>query len=316
MTPLRHVLVPIDFSACSLAAMRPAAAIARSGDAALTLLHVYPYGCTVDPVGSPYIPQVSRMGPQARDAVISGLSRVAGQTRPPLRRLHIVLREGDPSTEILHFADRHDVDVIAMGTHGRRGFDRVVLGSVAERVAYGAPCSVLTVRETRDSRVVPLDESHRVLCAVDLKPGSKVVVDAARTLADATGARLTLLHVVAAARLGDSRRAEEPEEPGYLPTSGTVHDQLRSLLGPGAVRATTDIVVEHGLRHDQIHRIAVRLEAAVLVVGTGKAASERGPFGLTVQQLVRRAPCPVFLARRKTALGVGVAAGRTELIDA
>jgi nucleotide-binding universal stress UspA family protein len=82
------------------------------------------------------------MGQQTREAVLSGLSEAAGSMRPAVRRLRLVLREGDPSAEILHFAERQDVDLISMGTHGRRGFDGsfwVLSSSVCAEKRH-APC--------------------------------------------------------------------------------------------------------------------------------------------------------------------------------
>jgi len=68
---------------------------------------------------------------------------------------HVFL-EGDPAEEIIHYAVAADIDLIVMGTHGRTGLDRLLMGSVAEKVLRGAPCSVLVAKLPK-----PVPESEK-----------------------------------------------------------------------------------------------------------------------------------------------------------
>ncbi len=67
--------------------------------------------------------------------------------------VHHVLLEGDPASEIVRYAEEQVVDLIVMGTHGRSGLERLLMGSVAEKVMREAPCSVLVVKLPKGVRV-------------------------------------------------------------------------------------------------------------------------------------------------------------------
>jgi nucleotide-binding universal stress UspA family protein len=292
------VVAPIDFSSASIEALKTAGRIAYGGDAELTLLHVYPYGCEVDPTEAPYVPRVARMSAQAREAAISGLSRLAGRIRPAVSRIRIVVREGDPSAEILDFAERHDADLVAMGAHGRRGFDRLVLGSVTERVLPRAPCAVLTARDGVSARGARAAALTKIVCAVDLGTGSVPTIEAALALAQATGSSLTIAHVVAASRAEDERRNAPPHEPEYLASGDEAHQRLRRLAQTACDPGTdVDVVVAHGRRCAEIERVVALTGAGILVIGAPSAPDgDRAPLGATAQHFLRQAPCPIVVA--------------------
>jgi nucleotide-binding universal stress UspA family protein len=134
MLPLRRILVPIDWSEPSDRAFRLAASLARDHAARLLLLHVVPLPAVM--YGPP--PE-SYLG-----HVLEGLSRL--KPADPKVRTEYSVGEGDPAAVILDTARGGSCDLIVMGTHGRTGLNRLVLGSVAERVVRKAPCPVLTVR--------------------------------------------------------------------------------------------------------------------------------------------------------------------------
>jgi nucleotide-binding universal stress UspA family protein len=141
---LKHVLVGTDFSEASLPAVTSAGRIARSLDAWVTLMHVYDLlPSTMELLEAPY-----RQGEEHTLA--------AAMTRK-LESIRASQLEGVPSEVVLErnknavaglcdFADNRKVDLMVMGTHGRTGLSRFLLGSVAERVVRFAPCSVLVVR--------------------------------------------------------------------------------------------------------------------------------------------------------------------------
>ena len=134
MLSLQTILHPTDFSSHSEFAYRVARALARFYKARLVVLHVLP--------APPFIPPGER----------EWLSGAAGDRHPKewakLRELsrHWRLRQGRPASEIITVAKGVDCDLIVMGTHGRTGLRRTLLGSVAEDVLRHAPCPVLTVR--------------------------------------------------------------------------------------------------------------------------------------------------------------------------
>jgi nucleotide-binding universal stress UspA family protein len=140
MTPIRVILHATDFSEPAKDAFEIATALARERRARLVVLHV-----AVRPM-SP-IPDLTAVLPEPED-YREELERRLRAQRPadPAVRVEYWLEEGDPVTEILRVARETGCDLIVMGTHGRTGLGRALLGSVAEQVLRLAPCPVLTVR--------------------------------------------------------------------------------------------------------------------------------------------------------------------------
>ena len=145
MANLQRILVPLDFSDTSTRALEQAKSVAERFNATIELLHVVPNPYIPDaspfytPLPADFLDEVER---DARKRLDESLT-LAERDRFKARRVVIV---GDPLTEIVEHATREKVDLIVMGTHGRRGVAHLFLGSVAERVVRTAPCPVLTVR--------------------------------------------------------------------------------------------------------------------------------------------------------------------------
>ena len=121
--PVREILAASDFSAQGAAAIRTALAYGAAFGARVHVLHV-------------------NWPPERHLAAL--LQRYAEEA-PPGVRVVTATAGGDPAREIVRYATRHGVDLIVLGAHGRSGVNRILLGSVAERVVRTAPCPVLTV---------------------------------------------------------------------------------------------------------------------------------------------------------------------------
>lgn len=149
MTP-RRILAATDFSECSKDAIESAARLAECFSAELFLLHVFePPFYTVEGMDARIHPEVDRW---VRDLREKESKKLEGEVEPMKRRginVHPYLKEGSPLDEIVNVAQEVGADLVVLGTHGRRGVDRFVMGSVAERVTRKAPCSVLIVRQKR-----------------------------------------------------------------------------------------------------------------------------------------------------------------------
>jgi nucleotide-binding universal stress UspA family protein len=139
MLPVRVILHPTDFSESSGCAFRLACSLARDYGARLVVIHVMP---TVA-VAVPFV-TIPAEPLDVREQLLEQLANV--QSRDPNVAVEHHLKEGDPSTEILQYAQQIKCDLIVMGTHGRSGLGRLFLGSVAEQVLRKAPCAVLTVK--------------------------------------------------------------------------------------------------------------------------------------------------------------------------
>ena len=141
-----HILVPVDFNPASDAALRCARDIAERFGARLTLFHV-----VSDPSATGYLTPEMYVPPSldTQEMLVrngrEGLERLAAtlEGRVPMT---LDVRIGDVANEIRDFVRTAQVDLIVMGTHGRRGLAHLFLGSVAEQMLRTAPCPVLTMR--------------------------------------------------------------------------------------------------------------------------------------------------------------------------
>jgi len=162
MVQIRQILCPLDFSDVSRHALDHARAIARQYASTLTLLHVCPLmPAAAAAPGLPLVPV-----PMPTHTVLDSMQRFAETEVGTGIPMQFEIGEGDAASEILDRAASMPSDLIVMGTHGRSGFERLVLGSVTERVIHKAKCPVLTVPPIVDvvARPVPFT---RILCAID-----------------------------------------------------------------------------------------------------------------------------------------------------
>jgi nucleotide-binding universal stress UspA family protein len=134
MLPIRRILVPVDWSEPSNCAFQLAASLAREHDAQLFVLYVVPVATVM-------------YGPPS-ESYLEHMREELGRIKPgdPKTQVQHLLVEGDPATMILRSAKENNCDLIVMGTHGRTGLNRLLMGSVAEEVVRKAPCLVVTVK--------------------------------------------------------------------------------------------------------------------------------------------------------------------------
>ncbi|MBV8358859.1 MAG: universal stress protein [Deltaproteobacteria bacterium] len=142
--PFRKLLVPIDFHEHSLGAIEVAKNIAQVNGGMVTLLHVVPMD---EPLNGPMYEEDFKKQAE-KDA--ARLAELASQRLQGLR-YEIVTEIGDPATGIIDTAASREVDVIVIGTHGRKGLRRILMGSVAEEVLREAKCPVIALRLERKS---------------------------------------------------------------------------------------------------------------------------------------------------------------------
>jgi nucleotide-binding universal stress UspA family protein len=137
--PIHTILHPTDFSDHSSVAFRMACALARDYGARLVVVHA---------TGLPAIAFVEGGAPPRPEDLFAAAEAELSRVRPPDPQVRVerLLKEGDPVTEILSAAREAGADLIVMGTHGRTGLGRLLMGSVAEHVVRHATCPVVTVR--------------------------------------------------------------------------------------------------------------------------------------------------------------------------
>jgi nucleotide-binding universal stress UspA family protein len=143
MTMFKHIVVPIDFGEPSMGALDLALELARKFEAKLTLVHTYEipmYAYSTSGFSA-----VDLLTP-IEDAARQQLGEAFKATKAKWPRTDAVLRRGVAWQEILTAAEEAHADTIVMGTHGRRGIEHALLGSVAEKVVRLSKVPVLTVR--------------------------------------------------------------------------------------------------------------------------------------------------------------------------
>jgi len=139
MLPIHTILHPTDFSQCSAHALHLAGALARDHEARLVVLH------TVMKPTAVYVEGVILPEPEVYyQAERESLERL--EVPDAGIRVERRFEEGDPATEIVRVAREINANLIVMGTHGRTGLSRLLMGSVAEHVMRQAPCPVLTLK--------------------------------------------------------------------------------------------------------------------------------------------------------------------------
>lgn len=303
MPNISQILCPVDFSDTSAHAVEQAAAIAGWYKARLTGLHVY------TPIFMP-VPGLPAPADRVPD---SERERLRGQTTSLLHAavaagiaVDVTVDVGRPAAQILERAASLPADLIVMGTHGAGGFERLVLGSVTEKVLRKATCPVLTVPpRAHASSTFPFT---RVLCAVDFSEWSSAALDLASSLAQESGASLALLHVI-------EWPWDEPPPPVFAelpPDQASALDEFRRYLVKSATSRLESLVsdtvrdrcavtarVSHGKPSVEILRVAADDGADLIVLGVhGRKPIDLAVFGSTTNHVVRSATCPVLTLRR------------------
>lgn len=146
MTAYTHILVPVDFSQSAERALETAMSIGKTFDATLTLFHVY-----LNPIQNyGYVEGVAWPTAEIEHGARVALDALVERTKPRYPKLQSALTGGEPWREVVDFIEKSDTDLVVMGTHGRRGVKRLILGSVAEKVVRMSPVPVLIVPGPRE----------------------------------------------------------------------------------------------------------------------------------------------------------------------
>lgn len=295
MLAIRNVLVARDFSPVSDRALGYALGLAARTGAALHVLHAeVPYRAEAAPT-------------EGLDRLREILRRTDVASAEALRNVPVegaVQRDVAAAPAILQYAADEDVDLIVLGTHGRRGQSRVRLGSVAAEVVRRADRPVLTVwgEEDEDEEEAPPPPPKRILVPVDFSEHSRRALRAGRAWAALYGAQVEVLHVVEERFLAalpidpadaPSAPAEQPEieakaqaeletfaEDRQDPAPETgIHVETGS---PGA--SIIDFVADHGID-------------LVAISTHGRTGLQRFLLGSVAEKVIRHVHCPVLTLR-------------------
>ena len=292
---IKRILFPTDLSRLSNAALPLAAAMARERKAELLVLHVQepPTAYALGEWGSgPLEPD-----PGWLQQVLNNI-KPSDATIPCLHKLVI----GNPAREIVLTAKNDDIDLIIMGTHGRTGLARMLMGSVAEKVVRRAICPVMTLKQpaawsfegnsSASSAQLPDARGKTILLAVDFSRTSDAAFLEATALARDWRAWLIIAHVEQP--LAAYGGAEVLDSYVLDACSDALKKRLERIRPP-----EPEIPCTHRLTNgdpaDEIVRIAGEEKADLIVMGThGHTGVARVLLGSVAEKVVRQAPCPVL----------------------
>ncbi|EMA24685.1 universal stress protein [Haloarcula argentinensis] len=280
------ILVPTDGSPGSERAFEAAATLARTHDTTVHVLSVVDeHGPTDDWDYDGDSPAAAFIESQANHVDTEDLSVTAA------------VREGVVHDAVLDYADETDINLIVMGTHGRTGVRRFLLGSVTEKVVRLADVPVLSVKADAEPGTVSFDD---ILLPTDGSSGAEAAIEPAGALASVTDATVHLVSVV------DTRSL------GVDVGSSVIVDELES-VATDAVENTSDRLSEmgvetvetaiaHGVPYRAILDAIEEADADLVIIGThGRTGIDRYLLGSVAEKLVRTSPVPVMTVRASDA---------------
>jgi nucleotide-binding universal stress UspA family protein len=292
MLEIKLILCPVDFSEFSIRAYHHALSLAEHYRAKLVAQHIvelsrYPYADYVASTGdyAEFCRALREGGKEQLQQFVK--NHAHDEIRPEL-----VADVGTAPDCILSFAQAQKTDLIVMGTHGRRGYDRLVLGSVTNRVMRRTPCPVLAVcKPPHDSMAAGEEPGHvhhlsRILFCTDFSENSERALSYAISATAEYDAELTLLHVL-----------EDVPSPAKMAEAiATATQQLDKLIPPeGRKTVKIKTVVRIGKPYRQIIQLALDTQVDMVVMGVrGRGALDLAVFGSTTYRVLQLGPCPVL----------------------
>jgi nucleotide-binding universal stress UspA family protein len=302
VTTLDRILLATDLSPASDPAWHEAHRLGQLCAAEIVVVHVVPPSYFVPPgLCAPSMAQdlVDAAYRAAQDGVEQMLAGMAGS---PVK-VRTRIETGVPASRVLEIVREEAADLLVVGTHGRSGLGRVVLGSVADRVLRQAACPVVTVRSDlrRDHR----HPTRRICYATDFSETARAAWPWVLRLARPAAAEVDLVHVALGPLPDRHLAAEVIGEMARFFDEQARAEAERFLQNTELPRARVHVRIGHGVEADQIVHWARAREADLIIMGThGWSGVVRWMLGSVAQRVIQTAPCPV--------LTVGPTGGRPE----
>lgn len=288
-----HILVPTDFSDSATLALEHGIFLTKKFDGELHLLHV----AELPTITLPDFP--SDLFEVARKMGMDRLGELLEQQEvdlPPVKRVVMAGTPSDPAAEvIIDYAKANEVDFIVMGTHGRRGARRLLLGSVTEEVIRRSPCPVLTMRTHKKAWTLP--RVDRIMVPIDLGASTRQVIGVASRIAEHYNAAITLAHVVDLEYypyygFGSDPFPEIKQE--MIEASDAKLAELAAELQAAGIIATWDTAKGHPA--SALKELAEERDVDLIVIGShGRSGFDRAMVGSISEKVLRSAHCPVMV---------------------
>jgi len=293
MIGITKILAPVDFSEPSKRAVAYAAALAEQFHAKLILAHIVPSSAALNyafPVESFGVEQTQyKRATQELQALLPADRAVA-------TGLQTISKIGHVDEELLKIVEDEDIDLVVMGTHGRRSAVRWFMGSTTERLLRKVPVPVLTVGHTADGGRATdggLMTAKHILYAADF-PEHNPGMDYACALARAAGAQLTIVHVVEHLNLMYGAAEHITGEASHRVDE--MRGRFREYLSHEVTQGLTiETIVLDGRAYEEILKSAGERGADMIILNRrSKGILERAFLGSTAERVVRLAHVPVL----------------------
>jgi nucleotide-binding universal stress UspA family protein len=287
-TPITHIMAPLDFSGASRHAIHWAGLLALKFGAKLTVVHIVPpfpafkytFPGDIDAFERKVLAEANERLPQEIPAACK--DRLNTQA---------IVRAGDVRDQLLSIIAAEGVDLVVMGTHGRRAIERFVLGSTTESMLRRAAVPVLTVSARASGKQIesPFDVPfHRMLYPTDLSETSSAALHYCADLARVLGATLTVLHVLDL----HGAVAFDNEADIHALLMGRLHKTVGKERC-GGLGIATEVV--KGVPHREILKFADKITADLIVINLqSKGLLERALLGSTAERVIRSSTTPVL----------------------
>lgn len=302
----QRILCPSDFSSFSRQALALSAALATRCEARVRVLHVIPRVPGVPPTRVSAAHALSADAEHDPLALAARMRRFVEPAQAHGAHVEVAMAEGDVAEAILEAARLWPADLVVMGTRGLTDRQGWAVGSVTGRLLPRSPCALLAVPATgRGEAEPPTRPFERILCPVDFSEPSAWALSHALNLARASGAKLTLLHIVEwlpEESCGGDGPLRIPEI--HLDLTQESRERMRRFAPPGAFAGCDhEELVATGHPHRAILRVCRERRADLIVLGSHvRRAVDKALAGCTLTHIVREAGCPI--------LSVGVAPAR------
>lgn len=291
MPQIDHVICPVDPADSSTRALRYAITWARWHQARLHVVHVAPFSVVAAPLSGVAVTLDHRPLDEVRRDVLRYIARVPDPRVP----IDTHVYEGDPPGFVRTLAARLPRSVIVMGTHARKGFERLLSGSVSERLASSGVVPTLVV-PPRDGHADDDPLFRRMVCAVDLLPSSMEALRYALAMAREAEAVLDVAYVI--------EEGVEPQTAGHFRVPEYLRYRAEEVRAEIKRQITAEerlgcVVHEHvafGKPADAILSAAAEASADLIVMGAGDRRHLRSLWlGSTTARILRDAACPVLV---------------------
>ncbi|SFR66080.1 Nucleotide-binding universal stress protein, UspA family [Halogeometricum rufum] len=284
------ILIPTDGSEHAVRAAEHGRYLARLFDATVHVVNVADVQAAAGVFGAggvdeEFMSRLDAKGEEAIEAVEDALADADS--------VETAIVRGDPREAILEYAEKHDVELLAMGTHGRTGLSRYITGSVTEHVVRTAEVPVLTVRATDRSEVV--DGYDEILVPTDGSEPASAAVEHAIAIAQKAGARVHAVNVVDVGNVTASPTYTLPSEViAELEENGqTMTEGIASQARAAGLDAVTE--VREGFAARTLLDYAEENDVDAIAMGTaGRTGLDRYLLGSTTERVIRHSDVPVL----------------------